>query len=265
LDADGVSDVQMVHGHQGGQHDFESHLVHFRHRDLNVVLGRWTRQDPLGYVDGGSLYEYVRGGPVNLRDSLGLQASPVAHVAATIARVAQACGRLEAARATRNPAAIRQACREVARTARDLRDLLAAIQSLPGTNALNQANSEIADAEGAADGYEEAEELGWQLASGHAGTKHAEELLQGNVPDDPAEATGAVADVISNAVKNVKDGYSAFPATANGASTVYADTKSGVVVIKDPSTPDGGTAYRPGYKGDGRTVSSEYQGMFGKR
>ena len=70
--AGNTSDVGMLHGHQGGQHDVESHLVHFRNRDLNVVLGRWTRQDPLGYVDGGSLYEYVRGGPVDGLDPSGL-------------------------------------------------------------------------------------------------------------------------------------------------------------------------------------------------
>src|SRR5512146_1556307 len=72
VDADGVSDVQMVHGHQGGQHDVESHLVHFRNRDLNVVLGRWTRQDPLGYVDGGSLYEPYRSNPIVHVDPSGL-------------------------------------------------------------------------------------------------------------------------------------------------------------------------------------------------
>jgi hypothetical protein len=50
VDADGQSDVGMVYGHQGGRYDDVTHLAHFRNRDLHVLLGRWNRQDPLGYV-----------------------------------------------------------------------------------------------------------------------------------------------------------------------------------------------------------------------
>lgn len=35
------------------------------------VLGRFIQRDPLGYVDGGSLYEYVRSGPVGAVDPPG--------------------------------------------------------------------------------------------------------------------------------------------------------------------------------------------------
>lgn len=31
-----------------------------RNRVLLMDLGRWSRRDPLGYVDGMSMYEYVR-------------------------------------------------------------------------------------------------------------------------------------------------------------------------------------------------------------
>jgi RHS repeat-associated protein len=75
VSAGNTSDVGMLHGHQGGQHDVESHLVHFRNRDLNGVLGRWTRQDPLGYVDGGNLYEYMMSGPTRWVDPWGLEGS----------------------------------------------------------------------------------------------------------------------------------------------------------------------------------------------
>lgn len=36
------------------------------------TLGRWTRPDPAGYVDGPNLYEYVQSRPVDLTDPTGL-------------------------------------------------------------------------------------------------------------------------------------------------------------------------------------------------
>ena len=38
---------------------------------LHPRLGRFLQRDPLGYVDGMSLYEYVRSGPLGLRDPMG--------------------------------------------------------------------------------------------------------------------------------------------------------------------------------------------------
>ena len=38
----------------------------------NPTLGRWMQQDPIGYVDGMSLYEYVQSDPIILRDPVGL-------------------------------------------------------------------------------------------------------------------------------------------------------------------------------------------------
>jgi RHS repeat-associated protein len=35
------------------------HLYHVRHRVYDADIGRWTRRDPLGYVEGMSLYQYV--------------------------------------------------------------------------------------------------------------------------------------------------------------------------------------------------------------
>ena len=45
-------------GHQGLYHDEESGLIYNRARELHPTLGRFMQRDPLGYVDGGSLYEY---------------------------------------------------------------------------------------------------------------------------------------------------------------------------------------------------------------
>ncbi len=49
----------------------DRHLYHVRHRVYDAELGRWTRRDPLGYVDGVSLYEYVRGMPMVHVDPFG--------------------------------------------------------------------------------------------------------------------------------------------------------------------------------------------------
>ena len=60
-------------GHQGLMHDKEFGLIYNRARYLHSRHGRFMQQDPLGYVDGMSLYEYVGSGPVSRRDALGLK------------------------------------------------------------------------------------------------------------------------------------------------------------------------------------------------
>lgn len=47
-------------------------LAHVRHRVLDSELGRWTRRDPAGYVDGESVLQYVRSRPVTRADPSGL-------------------------------------------------------------------------------------------------------------------------------------------------------------------------------------------------
>jgi RHS repeat-associated protein len=77
VDTDGLSDFNFVHGHQGGRHDLAVGLVDFRNRFLDTSLGRWTRQDPLGYVDGMSLYNSYRNAPVRFLDPAGLKLEQV--------------------------------------------------------------------------------------------------------------------------------------------------------------------------------------------
>jgi RHS repeat-associated protein len=48
-------------------------LYHVRHRVYDPELGRWTRRDPLGYVDGMSLFEYVSSRAVVVNDPSGLR------------------------------------------------------------------------------------------------------------------------------------------------------------------------------------------------
>ncbi len=45
---------------------------HVRHRVYDAGLGRWTRRDPLGYVDGMGSYEYCGSQPIQCFDQAGL-------------------------------------------------------------------------------------------------------------------------------------------------------------------------------------------------
>ena len=67
------SSYQWKYLHQGGRYDATSGLSHFRNRDYSATLGRWVQPDPVGYVDGMSLYEYVKSNPMNGTDPMGLQ------------------------------------------------------------------------------------------------------------------------------------------------------------------------------------------------
>jgi RHS repeat-associated protein len=50
----------------------ESGLYTVRYRTYSPTLGRWLERDPVGYVDGMGLYEYVRSVPISMADATGL-------------------------------------------------------------------------------------------------------------------------------------------------------------------------------------------------
>ncbi len=56
----------------GYRYDNETGLYHVRRRYYQPALGSWLTHDPLGYIDGANLYQYVRSRPANLSDPLGL-------------------------------------------------------------------------------------------------------------------------------------------------------------------------------------------------
>ncbi len=56
----------------GQAFDQNTRQYHFWARAYSPHLGRWLQRDPLGYVDGVSLYEYVCSDPMGFVDSLGL-------------------------------------------------------------------------------------------------------------------------------------------------------------------------------------------------
>ena len=82
LDAQGTprpgnaSAVGMRYAFQGGRADAATQLVHFNARDLHVHLGRWTRQDPAGYVDGANRLQFVSSRPLSFVDSDGREGQP---------------------------------------------------------------------------------------------------------------------------------------------------------------------------------------------
>ncbi|HBS29402.1 MAG TPA: hypothetical protein DEB06_08125 [Phycisphaerales bacterium] len=68
-----TSGVGNRSGYAGYEHDWAiDSLCHVRHRAYLTDLGRWTRRDPLGYVEGMSLYAYVANRAVVRTDPMGL-------------------------------------------------------------------------------------------------------------------------------------------------------------------------------------------------
>ena len=69
----GSSTVAWIYLHQGGRYEATTWLYHFRNRELSPTLGRWNRQDPLGFDAGDTnLYRYLHNNPAALFDPLGL-------------------------------------------------------------------------------------------------------------------------------------------------------------------------------------------------
>jgi RHS repeat-associated protein len=66
------SSIGLTRGYAGYVWDPYTKMNHVRHRVYSAEFGRWTRRDPLGYVDGVGLYEYVSSEAISERDYLGL-------------------------------------------------------------------------------------------------------------------------------------------------------------------------------------------------
>ncbi|MCC6285976.1 MAG: hypothetical protein IT439_11875 [Phycisphaerales bacterium] len=68
----GAGNLRNRRGLAGYEWDPHVRRYHVRNRLLYPEIGRWTRRDPLGYVDGMGLYAYCRGSPALYVDALGL-------------------------------------------------------------------------------------------------------------------------------------------------------------------------------------------------
>ena len=65
--------------HQGLMWDVETGLIYNRARMLHSLLGFFGSRDPLGYVDGSNLYQYVSNNPTTITDpggTTGIQYGP---------------------------------------------------------------------------------------------------------------------------------------------------------------------------------------------
>jgi len=60
-------------GYAGYLWDSATSQYHVRNRVFLPGLGRWSRRDPIGYVDSLSVYEHVRTMPIVARDASGLK------------------------------------------------------------------------------------------------------------------------------------------------------------------------------------------------
>jgi RHS repeat-associated protein len=61
------------HGFAGGKQDIVTGRLHFRNRDYDPTLGRWSSRDPIGFEGSPyNLYEYVDGNPIAKTDPTGL-------------------------------------------------------------------------------------------------------------------------------------------------------------------------------------------------
>lgn len=69
-----------VIGYAGYHRMLELGTYQVRFRVYDPELGRWYQRDPAGYVDGMSLYQYVRSGPKNSMDPFGLERECGSHV-----------------------------------------------------------------------------------------------------------------------------------------------------------------------------------------
>lgn len=78
LDRLSTKEVFNRKGYAGYEHawELEGTKYHVRNRVLDSELGRWTRRDPLGYVDGMGLYEYVSSYAAAATDPIGLAFLP---------------------------------------------------------------------------------------------------------------------------------------------------------------------------------------------
>jgi RHS repeat-associated protein len=72
VDADQLSDVENVYLYTGREYDRETGLQHSRYRYYAPHLGRFLNRDPIGYLGGANLYEYVDGRPTVSLHSLGM-------------------------------------------------------------------------------------------------------------------------------------------------------------------------------------------------
>jgi RHS repeat-associated protein len=208
-------------GYDGQYTSPDTGLIYMRAREYDPATAQFLTRDPLeGITD--EPYSYTGDNPINREDALGLIWIPVAGGAggadalcgATIEVPGVDIGTCGAAGIATGAAAIGAAIGIVTATA----------------------GEEAGNDEGEA-GLKEREQENTdctanQIANGHAFEKHAGEFGA----ETPEEFEQAIKDALESATKSRE--------LSNGR-TAYYDEETNTVVIVDPSSPDGGTIFKP--------------------
>lgn len=71
-----ASTVGNTFAFQGHRTDSETGLLYLRNRYYDPEMGRFLTTDPMGHVDGPSMYTAFKNSPVNYGDPLGLESEP---------------------------------------------------------------------------------------------------------------------------------------------------------------------------------------------
>ena len=69
--------IDNIFGFSGYIYNPSTKLYCLRLRWYSTDLGRFIERDPLGYVDGMNLYQYVEGAPIGSMDPFGLESQGI--------------------------------------------------------------------------------------------------------------------------------------------------------------------------------------------
>ena len=212
-------------GFTGQRFDAESGLYYFRARYYSPALGRFLQPDPAGFIDGLNLYTYVANSPLNFIDPLGLDM----RLSSNGSNLLQPAG---------NPSPIKR---------RD--DPTATYDQFIGgggpfrgggptrSGSLKNRSGDLDTAASTARTHNptagsQRQAAAQEIAGGHAFGKHASEFGFKTRPEMAAHVERVMAN--PDATKNLLRGR-----------TAYWDEATQSVVIRDPSSPDGGTVLKP--------------------
>jgi RHS repeat-associated protein len=203
-------------GYDGQYTSSDTGLIYLRARVYDPATAQFLSRDPLAAISGEP-YSYAGDNPVNREDAVGLLWMPVAGGAggadavcgATVEIPGVDIGTCGAAGIATGAAAVGAAVGVVTAVAGD-----------EGEAELKEHEQESTDC------------TANQIANGHAFEKHAGEFGA----ETPEEFEQAIKDTLENATKSRE--------LSNGR-TAYYDEESDTVVIVDPTSPDGGTIFKP--------------------
>ncbi len=195
-------------------------LIYLRARAYDPATAQFLSVDPLEAISGAP-YSYADDSPLTYGDSLGLLWTPLAGGAggadaacgATIEIPGVDIGTCGAAGIASGAAAIGAA--------------VGVVTAVAGEEGGDEGEAELNERE-----QENTDCTASQIAGGHAFGKHAGEFGA----ETPQEFEQIIEDALENASKSKE--------LSNGR-TAYYDEETNTVVIVDPSSPDGGTVFKP--------------------